>query len=83
MNFKFITTIFLKISAGVGRTGTFCVIHSIIKGLRDGKCMWEDRLVPTLIGNFRSQRHSNMVETPAQLLFIYDYLEYKGILSNI
>lgn len=61
-------------SAGIGRTGTFCVLNTILKhaNIRSGE---QEDLVLEVTKRFRSQRHGT-VENLEQFRFIYEFLYY-------
>eukprot|EP00158_Paraphelidium_tribonemae_P009034 Partr_v1_DN28753_c0_g1_i12_m63158 putative Protein tyrosine phosphatase len=66
-------------SAGVGRTGTFCAIYTLLEMMRRDNGMNEfgtsDSLLFRLVESFRRQR-PHMVEAHAQYAFCYEAFRY-------
>jgi protein-tyrosine phosphatase len=60
-------------SAGLGRTGTFIVVHHVFEQARAEKSMFKELSVPTMVLELRRQRHG-MVQSPEQSMFIYKSL---------
>ena len=73
-------------SAGIGRTGTFCVVHSLLEKIREdlrcrvgSRCLLTTQRVPTVsvvgsILRLRQQRRG-IVQTPEQVEFCYLAIE--------
>ncbi|EGG20960.1 protein tyrosine phosphatase [Cavenderia fasciculata] len=63
--------IIVHCSAGIGRSGTFCVIHSVVTNYKNELKNEQYTLnIPKIITNFRTQR-PGMVQTKEQYRFCY------------
>lgn len=68
-------------SAGIGRTGTFITLSTIIKDLnKSGKRTISEDCVPNIVKSLREQRHG-MLKSTKQYIFIYKTLQ--NYISNM
>lgn len=69
---KYENPLLVHCSAGIGRTGTFCVIDTLLTLLQKQTISKEDP-IPGIVRKLRQQRNG-LVETEEQFYFIYDFL---------
>jgi len=71
------TPLLIHCSAGIGRTGTYVVIDTVIKKLREDNCPRdvENLDLQPILSNMRNQR-PGLVQQKAQYIFCYKAIKY-------